>query len=211
MIRSDSTDPLRLLVLGDSYAAGEGVAAAQCWPEQLAARWRAQGLSVAPVEIIAATGWNASELRAAIRQRAPQGQFDQVFLAVGVNDQYRGLDRRNYGRHFARLLDRAAALAGHRRERVRVLSIPDWGVTPFAGEDRRGRAPIAVAIDRFNRLAKRLCRRRGIAFIDITERYRARAAEAHLLAADGLHPSAAMYALWVDWIGNGRCDPTGPR
>ncbi|MGD9584124.1 MAG: SGNH/GDSL hydrolase family protein [Lysobacterales bacterium] len=204
-------DPIRLLVLGDSYAVGEGVTRAQSWPEQWAARWRAEGLAVAPVEIIAATGWSAAELHAAVRQQAPLGPFDRVLLGVGVNDQYRGLDPRAYGQQFSRLLDSACALAGQRRRCVQVLSIPDWSVTPFGGRDPRGRRAIAAAIDRFNRIARRCCRRRGIRFIDISSLYRARGAEAEMLAGDGLHPSAAMYALWVATIATFEAPPIAPR
>lgn len=199
-LASGGVQPLRLLALGDSYTVGEGVTRAQCWPEQLAERWRAQGLRIAPVEIIAATGWSAAELLAAIRRAAPKPPFDRVLLAVGVNDQYRGHDLRVYARQFSRLLDRACTLAGHRRDRVQVLSIPDWGLTPFGARDRRGRQCIAAAVERFNRAARVRCRRHDVGFIDIGDCYRARGAEVAMLAADGLHPSAAMYALWVEAI-----------
>jgi len=210
-LASGGVQPLRLLALGDSYTVGEGVARAQCWPEQLAERWRAQGLRIAPVEIIAATGWSAAELLAAIRRAAPKPPFDRVLLAVGVNDQYRGLDLRVYARQFSRLLDRACTLAGHRRDRVQVLSIPDWSVTPFAADDARGRPSIAAGVARFNRAAAILCMRRGIEFIDINRSYRARGADTEMLAVDGLHPSAAMYALWVEAVAAAVPHPNTPR
>ena len=192
--------PLRCLALGDSYVLGEGVARAQCWPEQLAARLCALGRLVAPVQILAATGWSAAELRSALRSQSLPPGFDRVWLAVGVNDQYRGLDLRAYARQFAGLLDHACALAGGQRCNVQVLSIPDWSVTPFAANDPRGRRAISAAVARFNRVAQTCCRRRGIAFLEINACYRSRGADAAMLAADGLHPSAAMYALWVEDI-----------
>ena len=76
-----------------------------------------------------------------------------------------------------------------------MLSIPDWGVTPFAaGRDRQA---IAAAIDAHNGAAHTLCERRGVAFVDITPPSRLHGADAAMLAADGLHPSAAMYASWT--------------
>src|SRR5690606_1935780 len=95
------------------------------------------------------------------------------------------------------LLVRAAGFAGHRADRVLVLSIPDWGVTPFAAGTGRDRATIARELDDYNAAARALCDARGIAFVDITQISRQLGAEPMMLAADGLHPSAAMYAQWA--------------
>jgi len=186
---------LRYLALGDSYTIGEGVPEAGRWPVQLAAALRTEGIALDPPRIIARTGWTTDELSAAIDAAEPLGEYDFVSLLIGVNNQYRGRAVEQYAREFAALLARAVGFAGGRADRVLVLSIPDWGVTPFAaGRDRQA---IAAAIDAHNGAARSLCGRRGVAFVDITWASRIHGAEPAMLVDDGLHPSAAMYALWT--------------
>ena len=185
------------LALGDSYTIGEGVDAAGRWPAQLARALRADGVALADPRIIAATGWSTDELSAAIDAAGPLGGFDLVSLLIGVNNQYRGRSVADYRGELDALLARAAAFAGMRADRVLVLSIPDWGVTPFAIQSGRDRGLIARELDAFNTTARELCGARGIAFVDITPVSRERGAEPAMLADDGLHPSAAMYAQWT--------------
>ena len=189
---------LSYLALGDSYSIGEGVAEAGRWPLQLARALRADGFALDDPQIIATTGWTTDELDAAIDAAAPQGPFDLVSLLIGVNNQYRGRGVDEYAAQFDALLARAVALAGGRASRVLVLSIPDWGVTPFAAQSGRDVARIGTEIDAFNAAAHGICAGRGVAFVDITPASRAHGAETAMLADDGLHPSAAMYALWTD-------------
>lgn len=185
---------LSWLALGDSYTIGEGVAAQERWPHQLAAALRARGIALDDPRLIATTGWTTDELDAAIDAGPPAGPFDLVSLQIGVNDQYRGRTAQAYAPRFAALLRRAVGFAGARPARVLVLSIPDWGVTPFAaGRDRQG---IALALDACNAAAARICALQSVAFVDITGLSRRHGAEPAMLADDGLHPSASMYRLW---------------
>jgi len=188
----------RLLALGDSYTIGEGIAPAERWPERLAARLREAGLDTCDPEIVARTGWTTDELDAAIDAAAPRAPFALVTLLIGVNDQYRGRGADAYLAPFGALLDRAIGFADGQAGRVLVPSIPDWGVSPFAARDARGAARIGAEIDAFNAVAEAICAARGAAFVDITAITRARGAEPAMLADDGLHPSAAMHALWVE-------------
>ncbi|MDH5835074.1 SGNH/GDSL hydrolase family protein [Luteimonas kalidii] len=188
---------VRYLALGDSYTIGEGIDADGRWPVQLARALRADGLALDDPDIIAATGWTTDELSAAIDAADPPAGFDLVSLLVGVNNQYRGRDVAEYRAQFDALLVRAVALAGGRPGRALVLSIPDWGVTPFAIQSGRDRAQIARELDAFNAAAQAACDARGIAFVDITAASRAQGGEVPMLADDGLHPSAAMYAQWT--------------
>ncbi|TAA25470.1 SGNH/GDSL hydrolase family protein [Pseudoxanthomonas winnipegensis] len=188
---------LRYLALGDSYTIGEGVADGERWPVQLAHALRADGLGVDDPRIIATTGWTTDELQAAIDQTAPAPGFDLVTLLIGVNNQYRGRPLEEYLRQFQGLLEHAIVLAGGRARRVVVLSIPDWGVTPFAAASGRDTARIATEIDAFNREARIACQRLHVAFVDVTTVSRQHGAEAAMLVADGLHPSGAMYRLWM--------------
>ena len=191
------TDTISWLALGDSYTIGEGIDEAGRWPLQLAAALREEGIALADPRIIATTGWTTDELSAAIDAAAPPGRSGFVSLLVGVNNQYRGRALANYREEFDALLVRAVGLAGNRAGRVLVLSIPDWGVTPFAAGTGRERATIARELDDYNAAARALCEARGIAFVDITQVSRQLGAEPTMLAADGLHPSAAMYAQWT--------------
>ena len=189
--------PASFLALGDSYTIGESVPEDGRWPVQLAAALRDRSVAIADPRIIATTGWTTDELSAAMDAAEPLPQYDVVSLLIGVNNQYRGRDADDYRGEFATLLDRAITLARGRADRVLVLSIPDWGVTPFGAGSGRDVAQIARELDAYNAVAKAECERRGVAFVDITPVSRARGAEAGMVADDGLHPSAAMYAEWT--------------
>lgn len=185
------------LALGDSYTIGEGVEPSARWPIRLADALRRDGIVAAP-RIIATTGWTTDELTAAIDAAEPVGRFDLVSLAIGVNNQYRDRSVEDYRAEFAELLRRALGFAGQAAERVFVLSIPDWSVTPFAEKSGRDQQAIAQEIDAFNEAAHDICVRQGVAFIDITPLSRMHGRV--MLAEDGLHPSAAMYAEWMRLI-----------
>ena len=188
---------LSFLALGDSYTIGERVEAEDRWPHQLARALRAEGIALEDPRTIAQTGWTTDELDAAIDAADPQGPFDFTSLLVGVNNQYRGRDAGEYAQQLGALLDRAIGLAGGRAGRVLVLSIPDWGVTPFAAASGRDIATIARELDAYNAAASHQCDARGVAFVDITAASRAYGGEPAMLAGDGLHPSASMYTEWT--------------
>ena len=186
---------MRYLALGDSYSIGEGVPDAGRWPVQLAVRLRREGIALDDPSIVATTGWTTDELSAAMDATLFAPPYDLVSLLIGVNNQYRGRSADDYRGEFRRLLERAIALAGDRPGRTLVLSIPDWGVTPFARDSGRDTARIAAELDAFNAIAGEESRRAGAAFVDIAPISREFPS---LLAGDGLHPSAAQYALWAE-------------
>jgi len=185
------------LALGDSYTIGEAVAAYERWPAVLVQRLRRGGTPIDEPQIIAVTGWTTDELAQGMDAAALLPPYDLVTLQIGVNNQYRGRPADDYRAQFAGLLDRAIALAGGRAARVVVASIPDWGVTRFAYEQGRDRARIAEELDAYNALARAESERAGARFVDITDISRR---HPELLADDGLHPSAAQYALWLEAI-----------
>ncbi len=188
--------PFSYLALGDSYTIGESVDSARRWPVQLVRRLREEGVDVADPVIIARTGWTTDELAAGIGEAEPGGPFDLVSLLIGVNNQYRGRDPEEYRDQLRELLEGAVHLAGGRRERVLVLSIPDWGVMPFAQD--RDREQIAREIDTFNRIKAEEAEALGIRHVDVTGISRKAAGDPSLGAEDGLHPSGAQYARWVE-------------
>ena len=188
---------LRYLALGDSYTIGEGVPESGRWPVQLARHLRNDGIPMSDPRVIAQTGWSTDELDVAIDTALVFPEYDLVSLLIGVNNQYRGRDIEEYRVQFSGLLERAIHFAQGRRDRVLVLSIPDWGVTPFARGLARDTQKVAREIDAFNAVALETCMRRGVVFVDITDASRQRGSETDMLADDGLHPSALMYAEWA--------------
>ena len=186
----------RFLALGDSYTIGEGVAERDRWPMQLAALLRADGLPVADPRIVARTGWTVSELGAAMDAEALDPPYELVTLLIGVNDQYRGGAAEEYRMPLRAMLRRAVGLADSQPRRALLVSIPDWGVTDFAGKDARGPTAIGAEIDAFNAVAREEARRAGIAFVDVTDISRSAAHRAQLVE-DGLHPGAQQYRAWA--------------
>jgi lysophospholipase L1-like esterase len=193
-----SAAAVQILALGDSYTIGESVPSDQTWPCRLAALLRTQGIATAVPTVVARTGWTTDELSLGIDAAHVTGPYDLVTLLIGVNNQYRGRAAAEYRSQLTALLDRAIGFAGLRAEHVLVLSIPDWGVTPFAAA--RERADIAAAIDAYNVVGREEANRAGAHFVDITPISRRASADPSLLATDGLHPSGTMYGEWAQLL-----------
>lgn len=186
------------LALGDSYTIGEQVPLNESFPYQALQLLRqnaADGRQYAAPEIIAKTGWTTDELNDHINQCTFLGSYDMVTLLIGVNNQYRGRNWYEFKIEFTHLLQRAITFAGGNHNNVFVLSIPDWGVTPFAKE--RDTERIALEIDKYNEMCKTVTEEYNCHYIDITASQRADGAKAEFLAADGLHPSGKEYAKWA--------------
>lgn len=191
------------LALGDSYTIGEGLPLYESFPYQLVHLLRKAGHAFHAPEIVAKTGWTTSELQTAIVQTPFQQQYDLVTLLIGVNNQYRGESLNQYAREFEQLLEMAIGFAGNTPRAVAVLSIPDWGVTPFAGYDKHGRSrqQISDEIDAYNNRNKAITAwYEGVWYIDITTSTRAAVTDHSLLAADQLHPSGKEYQKWAEKV-----------
>jgi len=193
---------LRYLALGDSYTIGEALAVEDSWPMQWAHALRANGLDVADPGIIAKTGWTTDELSDALDEADSNGTirppYDLVSLLIGVNNQYRGRDSDNYREEFSTLLQRAINYAGNKAARVFVVSIPDWGITEFGQKSGRDLAQIARELDTYNLINREVSTQAGVHWVDISQITREVGAAARYYAEDGLHPSRALYALWVN-------------
>ena len=187
----------RFLALGDSYTIGEGVQPSERWPVQLVRELRSGGVAIEDPVIVATTGWTTDELLAAIDGANLHGPFAIVTLLIGVNDQYRLRGSTQYLMEFAALLDRAVSFASGEASRVIVLSIPDWGVTPFAARDARTPDEISREIDQFNDVNSSGALQLGARYVDVTGISRSARTDGSLLASDALHPSGRMYELWV--------------
>jgi lysophospholipase L1-like esterase len=187
-------DTLTYLALGDSYTIGQSVPPEQAFPNQLANQLN--GFKVNTPTIIARTGWTTDQLIEAIDKSDIKGNtYDVVTLLIGVNDQYGGLSQENYRIKFEQVLNTAIKFAGGIREHVFVLSIPDYGVTPYAhGND----AVIGPEIDQFNNINREISANAKVNYVEITGISKLAANDLTLLASDGLHPSGKMYGMWVD-------------
>ncbi|WP_460609114.1 SGNH/GDSL hydrolase family protein [Hymenobacter terrigena] len=188
------------LALGDSYTIGEGETEAGRWPVQLAALARQQGLALQAPTLIARTGWTTAELQAAIADAHPASTYGLVSLLIGVNNQYRGQGAARYRPEFRALLHQAIGFAGGRAGRVVVLSIPDWGQSPFGQQQGRDVAAIGLEIDQFNAVAQDECRQAGVAYVDITPLTRAAATDRSQFTRDGLHYSQSQMRQWAERV-----------
>lgn len=184
------------LALGDSYTIGEQVPTEENFPHQLVSMLNKQAFNITPPVIIATTGWTTDELAAAIKERDIQDVFSFVTLLIGVNNQYRGRDIENYRQEYKELLKTAIKYANSSSSNVFVLSIPDWGVTPFA--EGRDRAMIAHEIDTYNNACKEITLAYKCHYLDITDSTRKNGATPEYLAGDGLHPSGKEYHIWAE-------------
>ena len=193
-----SQKSISYLALGDSYTVGEGVPLAESYPYQAVQILRKKGLNLQAPEIVAKTGWTTSELLAGINGTKFLPNYDMVTLLIGVNNQYRGQTVEIYADEFESLLKLAIAFAGNEKRRVAVLSIPDWGATPFA--EGRDRAKITEEINAFNVISKRISLQYKVQYIDITPGTRLAGQEPSLVTKDKLHPSGKEYAKWAEKV-----------
>jgi len=199
--RNMTEKPLKYLALGDSYTIGEGVLESERYPMILADLLAKENIPVDKPKIIATTGWTTDELQKGIAGTTGlEEQYDLVTLLIGVNNQYRGRSVENYRDEFTDLLDQAIAFAANDPDRVIVLSIPDWGITPFAQDRGTDQAKVATEIDLYNQAKKEISRGKGVEYIDITEHYRMYGDKEDGVVGDKLHPSGKIYSHWADLL-----------
>ena len=189
---------LTYLALGDSYTIGEAVSEQERFPMQLAARLRERGVDLCDPTIVATTGWTTEELLKGISQRSDLETYDLVTLLIGVNNQYRGLPLDIYRKELRGLLSKAIGFAKNRKDRVLMVSIPDYGLSQLGKS--KGAERIARELDMFNQAARVEAKAQGVVFVDITPASREAGKEPGGFAPDGLHPSASQYGAWVKEI-----------
>ncbi|MDX1373169.1 MAG: GDSL-type esterase/lipase family protein [Nitrososphaeraceae archaeon] len=186
---------IKFLALGDSYTAGAGIDSIGSWPVQLVNRIKKDSIIVDTLAVIAKTDQATSNLLNAI-ERTELIDFNLVSLQIGVNNQFRGSDFSIFETEFNALLDTAFNITGS-NEQIFVLSIPDYGVTPFGAENAE---TIASEIDIYNNYIQEQCELRNILFINVTDISRELGDGSLALAPDKLHPSAYQYGEWVKII-----------
>lgn len=185
------------LALGDSYTIGEGVVSTQTWPVLLTKELNKKGYPVSLPKIIAKTGWRTDNLITAIQEENSSDKFDLVSVLIGVNNQFQGKSIDIYKKDLRSIFNSAIGFCSQGKEGVFVLSIPDYGSTPFGKIDTES---IGREIDEWNAACKSVCEEFGIRFFDITPISKKAVNDPSLLAKDGLHPSGKMYAMWVEKI-----------
>jgi lysophospholipase L1-like esterase len=188
------------LALGDSYTIGESVSQAQSFPFQLVAKLNAKGKNFAPPKVIAKTGWTTADLQKAITAANLTNKYNFVSLLIGVNNQYQGLSKTTYRTQFRDLLSRAIKFANGNVSHVSVISIPDWGQTPYGKKSGRDTQKISADIAAFNMINKEETLARGASYTNITPSTLKVVTDPTLVASDGLHYSGKMHAIWVDAI-----------
>lgn len=183
------------LALGDSYTIGESVPLHESFPYQTVQMLRKAGKRFHAPEILAKTGWTSAELAEQILQTKLSEAYDFVTLLIGVNNQYRGLSIEDFTADIDYLIHKAIHITAGITENVIVLSIPDWGVTPFAKEEDRKK--ISEEIDAYNRICESTAKQYKTQFINITEGTRKANKDHTLLTSDHLHYSAKEHAIWA--------------
>jgi lysophospholipase L1-like esterase len=189
---------ITFLTLGDSYTIGEAVPLHGSFPYQVVQLMRRDGYLFHAPEIIAKTGWTTGELQSALSSTRLLPSYDFVGLLIGVNNQYRGGSIDEYKQQFEFLLKKSIRLAANKSSRVIVLSIPDWGATPFA--EGRDRKKISQEIDQFNAVNAALSNQHQTHYMNITVGSRVNGKDLSFMTADNLHPSEKEYARWATLI-----------
>jgi lysophospholipase L1-like esterase len=203
-IEKDNTNKMEektysYLALGDSYTIGEGVEESGRYPNQAVKALKSKNLVFDKPIIIAKTGWTTDELDKGIEAAGIEGKsYDLVTLLIGVNNQYRGRPVSDYETEFRKMLNKAIQFAKGSPKHVAVLSIPDWGITPFATDRGTDKDKVAKEIDAYNMAKERISKELGVYYIDITEEYRKIGALPEMVVEDKLHPSALVYQSWSD-------------
>mgnify|MGYP005817475723 CR=1 FL=1 len=182
------------LALGDSYTIGESIQPEDRWPNQLKNSLDTAGFKINELKIIAETGWRTNEMLRAAKNQLSDTTFDLVSLLIGVNNEYQGKSPKSFESEFEKCLKYAISKSKHGSKGVFVLSIPDYGYTPFGEKKQK---TISKRIDAYNEICKRISEEYGVAFISITDISRKVKENEDLVAHDKLHPSAKQYALWV--------------
>jgi lysophospholipase L1-like esterase len=184
------------IALGDSYTKGEDIPSEGSFPRQLEKRLISAGYTrEKDVRVIAQTGWTCDNLYKSVQAAAIENNaYRLVTLLAGVNDQYQRIPIQFYPERFGLLVDEAIRISGN-KDRVVILSIPDYSVTPFAKGSNTEK--IASELKQYNDINRGIAENRGIKYVDITGISLKAKDDLSYLADDKVHPSAKMYEEWV--------------
>ena len=188
---------LRYVALGDSYTIGTSVGIAERWPDQLVAAIGPMPPTLKLVANLAVNGYTSRDVVDLELPALAAVEPEFVSLLIGVNDVVQGVPENTYRRNVDRFLDDLVGRLG--ADRILVVTIPDYTVTP-AGADYGDPGPQAARVRLFNEILAAIAASRGLRVVDVHELSLAAASDPSLVARDGLHPSGAQYARWVERI-----------
>lgn len=191
----DSPDNLSYLALGDSYTIGESVSEDMRWPVQLVKKLREKDLKINSPKIIAKTGWTTDNLLNAMDANLGNEKYDLVSVLIGVNNQYQNKSIVDYEADLNTIFTEAIEQSKNGKEGVFIVSIPDYGATPFGASNAE---EIGREIAEFNAILKKVSDQFDLKYYNITPISKMAKSDRSLVANDGLHPSGKMYSLWVD-------------
>ena len=190
---------LNYLALGDSYTIGESVSETERFPYQLINSNFNEPHKVGEYKIIAKTGWTTRNLLDAMdNEELVSGTYDFITLLIGVNNQFQGKPFSQYEEELRTLIERALNLLEGDASKLILVSIPDYGVTPFGSN--RNPEKIGEEINQYNQYKEKLAEEYNAHYVYITDLTRNAKADSSLLANDQLHPSGKSYAQWVERI-----------
>ncbi len=193
----DDPNNLSYLALGDSYTIGESVAEDLRWPVQLTNRLRSMGVEINNPRLIAKTGWTTDNLLNAIDANLEGEKYDLVSILIGVNNQYQNRSIGEFETDLNSIFSDAIEFSKLGKDGVFVVSIPDYGATPFGTSNAE---EIGKEIAEFNSVLQRLAIQYELAFYNITPISKMAMSDKSLVASDGLHPSGKMYNFWVNYF-----------
>ncbi len=187
-------EPIRYAVIGDSYSNGEGATPGESWPSLLTRDLKAKGIEVELVSNPSITGWTSQQ---AIDRELPEfikAKPNFGTLLIGVNDWVQGASEDKFRRNFVFLVDEMLKVLKE-KNRLLIVTIPDFGVTPDGPRFGRGR-DISQGLARFNEIIAEESRKRDLRVVDIFPLSKQAKNDQSLVGPDGLHPSAKQYAEW---------------
>jgi lysophospholipase L1-like esterase len=189
-----TSETIRYVAIGDSYTIGEGAKPEEAWPSVLTKHLREKGIRIELIANPSVTGWTT---QMAIDRELPvfvQSKPNFATLLIGVNDWVQGVDEKTFRQRFVSLVERMLELLPS-KQRLLIVTIPDFGLTPTGARYARGRN-ISEGIESFNKIIVEESKKRGLRVVDIFALSKKVQNDPSLVAADGLHPSAKEYAEW---------------
>ena len=193
-VNAQEKSRVRYVAIGDSYSIGEGASPNESWPAVLTRHLNEKGLRVELVANPSVTGWTTQQ---AIERELPvflKANPNFATLQIGVNDWVQDVDAETFRKRFVFLADQMLGVLRD-KNRLLIVTIPDFGVTPTGPRYARGRN-ISEGIASFNKIISDESMKRGLRIVDIFELSKEMGKDSSLVAADGLHPSAKEYAEW---------------
>ncbi|WP_066505895.1 SGNH/GDSL hydrolase family protein [Rufibacter sp. DG15C] len=185
----------KFLALGDSYTIGEGVLPADRWPMQLSVLLEQEGIQLGEPLYVAKTGWTTGNLLSYLRTVSMPSDYGLVTLQIGVNNQYQNRPIDEFRNELRSLLTIATGLASKTPRNVMLLTIPDWGLTPFA--TGKNTTTITSQINKFNTVITEEGQKAGVVVVNVNDLSKMVTSNPAFVAPDGLHYSASMYTLWA--------------